>query len=208
MLDNQVGALDQARDSEGAISPEQAKVCAQLADLSAQCFKHDLAVNDNTLINCFLEQEIERQNLGVAPGTAVWNTLARHGKQMMQEVCLADARRYRGDHDDAASYRSLGLPYPSEVQIAIQPGSTLSPMAKRPLSEIYAECRDHKIRKSQWKQTDGSLRSWLKLDLTPPFLMLRQSVAELAKVPEGLLPSGFSTSPSIGQSYQPLTQVG
>ena len=151
MFDHQVGALEQARDSEGPISPEEAKVCAQLADLSAQCFKLDLAVNDNTVINCFLPLEIERQNLGVAPGTPDWNTLARHGKQVMEQVCLADARRYRGDYDDTASYRALGLPGPSEVQV-ISP--VLVPaLAKQPLSAIYAACRDHKIRKSEWTRS-------------------------------------------------------
>jgi Domain of unknown function (DUF6538) len=106
MFDHQVGALEQARDSEGPISPEEAKVCAQLADLSAQCFKLDLAVNDNTVINCFLPLEIERQNLGVAPGTPDWNTLARHGKQVMEQVCLADPS-HRAPHQrpDRAGFR-------------------------------------------------------------------------------------------------------
>jgi hypothetical protein len=116
MFEHQLEALDQARDSEGAISPEEARLRAHLANLSARFFRHDLAVNDNTIVNCFLEQEIERQSLGVAPGTAAWNTLARHGKQVMQQVFLADARRYRGDYDDSVAFRALGLPRPSEVQ--------------------------------------------------------------------------------------------
>ncbi|HKP22420.1 MAG TPA: tyrosine-type recombinase/integrase [Dongiaceae bacterium] len=151
MLEHQLEALDQARDGEGAISPEQAKANALLAELSARFFQHDLAVNDNTIVNCFLAQEIERQNLRVAPGTPDWNMLARHGKQVMEQVCLADARRYRGDYNDTAAYRAIGLPGPSEIQVIS--AVRVSAQAKRPLLEVYAECKEHKIRKSEWKHS-------------------------------------------------------
>jgi integrase len=153
MFEHLLGALEEIRDGEGPISLVEAKTAEKLAELSAHSFRHDLAVNDNRVIEGFLEQEIARQSLRVAPGTTPWNQLSRVGKQVMEQVCLADARRYRGDYDDAPSYRALGLPHPSELPAAAPAQMALSPMARRPLSAIYRECREHKIAHKEWKHS-------------------------------------------------------
>jgi integrase len=151
MFDNQLGLREQAKDRAGRITFEQAETFAQSAEQGAAAFRHALAVNDNDLVGAVLAQEIARQNLGIAAGTPDFSRLAKVGTQVMHEVHLAEARRYRGDNDDTPSYRALGLPARSEVQV-ISPART-APQAQRPLSAVFAECRDYKVRKLHWKHS-------------------------------------------------------
>jgi hypothetical protein len=151
MFLHHVGAVEETKARAGRVSPEQAAEFARLAQENARRFKEALALNDNELAGRFVPREIERQNLGVAPDMPAWSRLMLVGKQVMQQVYLAEARRWDGDHDDTPTYRALSLAHPSDLPATTQPPAVLSPQAKRPLSAIYEECKAHQLAHSTWK---------------------------------------------------------
>ena len=156
MLTHELAAFEGLRPLLNAKTDEELEGQAGINEIAADMWRDHLRQDDIEAIAQLAFSEAERQHRKVNPESMEFHQIARAALRVMEQVELATAKRLRGQYDDDEHYRALGLPSPRMTAPA-ESKKGPPPAARRPLSEVYRECRAYQVDHREW--TESTARS-------------------------------------------------